>query len=203
MLTIAQIVDFVIASLFSRNGFSSQRPQHLLAHSYQRAGASERMTDNHAAPTSTIPGLVVRYPNRNVETLKHAPWTNVLALLGGNGEEIMLRLLLDCGIFTAIDHRKGIYYQISGESCQPPVPLGEALRDDVTNRSSTVEPGTSQKRAASKRCRSQRSFHSYSEQHWRILFWPQEKEECTPRGCTPAQQYCLLSTAHALCKTGA
>ncbi|GAQ05707.1 hypothetical protein ALT_3028 [Aspergillus lentulus] len=110
----SEIVDFVIASLFSRNGFSSQRPQHLLAHSYQRAGASERMTDNHAAPTSTIPGLVVRYPNRNVETLKHAPWTNVLALLGGNGEEIMLRLLLDCGIFTAIDHRKGIYYQISG-----------------------------------------------------------------------------------------
>lgn len=149
MLTTAQIVDFVITSLFNRNGFSYHRPQHLLAHGYQRAGASERMTDNLAAPTSSIPGLVVRFPNRNVETLKHAPWTNVLALLGGNGEEIMLRLLLDCGIFTAIDHRKGIYYQLSGESCQPAVPLRGALRDDVTNRYSTFEPGTSQKTTAS------------------------------------------------------
>ncbi|KAF7123031.1 hypothetical protein CNMCM5793_001207 [Aspergillus hiratsukae] len=110
----SEIVDFVISSLFNLNGFSYQRPQHLLAHGFQRAGGPDQRTDDHAALASSIPGLVLRYPNRNVETLKQAPWTNVLALLGGNGEEIMLRLLLDCGIFTAIDHRKGTYYQISG-----------------------------------------------------------------------------------------
>ena len=26
----------------------------------------------------------------------------------------MLRLLLDCGIFPCIDHRKGVFYQLSG-----------------------------------------------------------------------------------------
>jgi telomerase reverse transcriptase len=114
MLIILQIVDFVVSSLFNRNGFSYQRPQHLLAHGFHRASGPDQRTEDHAL-ASSIPGLVLRYPNRNVETLKQAPWTNVLALLGGNGDEIMLRLLLDCGIFTAIDHRKGIYYQISGE----------------------------------------------------------------------------------------
>ncbi|EDP48298.1 Telomerase reverse transcriptase [Aspergillus fumigatus] len=131
----SEIVDFVITSLFNRNGFSYHRPQHLLAHGYQRAGASERMTDNLAAPTSSIPGLVVRFPNRNVETLKHAPWTNVLALLGGNGEEIMLRLLLDCGIFTAIDHRKGIYYQLSGLPLSSLEPVKRQLPQEVSDLS--------------------------------------------------------------------
>jgi hypothetical protein len=99
----------------------------------------------------------------------------------------MLRLLLDCGIFTAIDHRKGIYYQISGELFSRPYLWEEALRDDVTNRSSAVEPGTCQKGAGSGCFRSQRSFHSYSKHHWRNRFSPQKREECTPRGCTQAQ----------------
>ncbi|KAF7169450.1 hypothetical protein CNMCM5623_002159 [Aspergillus felis] len=128
----SEIVDFVISSLFDRNGYSYQRPQHLLAHGFQRAGGLDRMTDNHAALASSIPGLVVRYPNRNVETLKQAPWTNVLALLGSNGDEIMLKLLLDCGIFTAIDHRKGIYYQISGLPLSSLEPVKRELSQELS-----------------------------------------------------------------------
>ncbi|KAL4754277.1 hypothetical protein BDW72DRAFT_149996 [Aspergillus terricola var. indicus] len=46
--------------------------------------------------------------------LKQPPWPEVLALLGSNGDEIMLKLLLDCGLFAAVDAKKGIYCQISG-----------------------------------------------------------------------------------------
>jgi len=63
---------------------------------------------------TNIPGIMVQYPNKNVQILQQVPWTDVLDLLGSNGEEVMLKLLLDCGIFPCIDHRKGIYYQISG-----------------------------------------------------------------------------------------
>ncbi|GFF73759.1 telomerase reverse transcriptase [Aspergillus udagawae] len=133
----SEVVDFAISLLFNHNGFSYQRPQHLLAHGFQRAGGPDQMTDNRAALASSIPGLVVRYPNRNVETLKQAPWTNVLALLGGNGDEIMLKLLLDCGIFTAIDHRKGIYYQISGRplSSLEPVKRARELPQELSDLS--------------------------------------------------------------------
>lgn len=49
-----------------------------------------------------------------MRVLKEGPWAKVLGLLGSNGEEIMMQLLFDCGIFAAIDARKGIYYQLSG-----------------------------------------------------------------------------------------
>lgn len=63
----------------------------------------------------SIPGLEVQFPNDSVQQLKRAPWTEVLGLLGDNGEEIMLNLLLDCGIFVAVDQQRGIYFQLSGK----------------------------------------------------------------------------------------
>lgn len=46
--------------------------------------------------------------------MQQVPWTDVLDLLGSHGEEIMLRLLLDCAIFPCMDDRKGVFYQLSG-----------------------------------------------------------------------------------------
>lgn len=108
-----QIVDFVITVLFNRNGVSYRKPQHLLTHGYQRA-TGFLPAGNNTAPACSIPGLVARFPNQNVVALKQAPWTEVLGLLGSNGDEIMLRLLLDCGVFVSIDTWKGIYNQVSG-----------------------------------------------------------------------------------------
>jgi telomerase reverse transcriptase len=62
----------------------------------------------------SIPNVETKYPNKNVQVLKQSPWTDVLALLGDNGVEIMLKLLLDCGLFAAVDVKKGVYCQISG-----------------------------------------------------------------------------------------
>ncbi|BCR95156.1 telomerase reverse transcriptase [Aspergillus luchuensis] len=108
----AELVDFVISSLFSRDKFSRQRPLHLLTRGFRR----ESVHPAHRKRTisCSISGLEVQFPNDSVQQLKRAPWTEVLGLLGDSGEEIMLKLLLDCGIFVAVDQQRGIYFQLSG-----------------------------------------------------------------------------------------
>ena len=98
----------MIDQLFKHHG-PFQRFQHVLTHGLQRASAGVD------APDSNIPGIVVRFPNHNVRTLKESPWAEVLGYLGQSGDEIMLRLLLDCGVFASIDAKRGVYYQLSGE----------------------------------------------------------------------------------------
>ncbi|KAJ5729255.1 Telomere reverse transcriptase [Penicillium malachiteum] len=100
----SEVVDFVIGQLFKRH----KKPEHVLTHGFQRP-----FMGNNAIK-SNIPGVVVQFPNENVSTLKESPWTEVLSLLGQNGDEIMLRLLFDCGIFAPINAHKGSYYQLSG-----------------------------------------------------------------------------------------
>jgi telomerase reverse transcriptase len=102
------VVDFVIWKLFNQNG-SYSKPQHLLAHGYQRPSMGVNALETN------IPGIVSQFPNQNVRTLKEGAWTEVLDLLGSCGDEIMMQLLFDCGVFAAINARKGIYYQLSGE----------------------------------------------------------------------------------------
>ncbi|KAJ5677257.1 uncharacterized protein N7477_002890 [Penicillium maclennaniae] len=101
----SEVVDFAIESLFRKAGY--QRPEHLLTHGFRRLAVGQNAVD-------VIPGVVAQFPNHNVRILKEAPWADVLGLLGQSGDEIMIRLLLDCGIFSPIDARRGIYFQLSG-----------------------------------------------------------------------------------------
>ena len=101
-----QVVDFVIGQLFK----SLQKPQHLLAYGFQRPSMG------YNAPETNIPGVVIQFPNENVRILKESPWADILGLLGQSGDEAMLRLLFDCGIFAPVDAQRGIYYQLSGTS---------------------------------------------------------------------------------------
>jgi telomerase reverse transcriptase len=101
-----QVVDFVIWKLFNNNNGS--KPQHLLTHGFQRPSMAQNVQQ------TSIPGIVSQFPNQNVQVLKDGAWAEVLDLLGSNGEEIMMQLLFDCGVFAAINARKGIYYQLSG-----------------------------------------------------------------------------------------
>lgn len=64
--------------------------------------------------TFNIPGVVLHIPNPHVIAFKTSPWTNVLSLLGGDGENIMSKLLIDCGVFSCVDEQKAAYRQISG-----------------------------------------------------------------------------------------
>ncbi|KAM3433002.1 hypothetical protein MY4824_006262 [Beauveria thailandica] len=103
----AEIVDFVIWLLFSRDKSSFSGPKHLLCDGYRRNA-------NQKADLENIPGVFIRYPNDQVASLKASPWPQLLALLGQSGEKIMINMLVDCSIFVAIEPGWNNFYQISG-----------------------------------------------------------------------------------------
>ncbi|PGH27913.1 hypothetical protein AJ80_00463 [Polytolypa hystricis UAMH7299] len=105
----SEIVDFAIHTLFKKHPASYHTPSHLLCHGFQRA----RPNQEHN-PLEGILGIVPQYPNKNASMLKNSPWTDVLGLLGKNCEEIMLHLLLDCGLFIQANKERETYYQLSG-----------------------------------------------------------------------------------------
>lgn len=71
-------------------------------------------TDDNQEGLSGIPGVALHYPNSHVGTLKTRPWSDLLNLLGKDGEQVMLDLLLHCAIFAGVTNGKGNYYQLSG-----------------------------------------------------------------------------------------
>ena len=110
---IEEVVDFVIWSLFNRTTTGSHRPKHILCHGYQRAIA-QKGVDRTPAAALKIDGLILEQPNQNVQALKCAPWTKLLAFLGKDGPRIMRNLLLECAIFLRLSAGKDNYYQLSG-----------------------------------------------------------------------------------------
>ncbi|KAJ5782388.1 Telomere reverse transcriptase [Penicillium paradoxum] len=116
----SEVVDFVIWKLFNHNSGPYGKPQHLLTHGFQRPVMGQN------AQETAIPGVMSQFPNQNVETLKQGAWAEILDLLGSNGEDIMMQLLFDCGIFAAMDARRGIYYQLSGLPLSVLEPLSAA-----------------------------------------------------------------------------
>ena len=86
----------------------------MLCHGYQRASNPWQLNEDHCAAAG-IPGVVSRYPNNNVNSLKDVYWAAILSLLGKEGELIMLDMILDCGVFVEVTRGQGNYYQLSGE----------------------------------------------------------------------------------------
>jgi len=109
----SDLIDFAIWLLFHRIHQQAHRPPHMLCHGYQRAGNPRRINEDHCA-LAGIPGLVSHYPNGNVDALKDGAWSELLGLLGKEGDRIMLDLILECGIFVAVDGGRGNVYQLSG-----------------------------------------------------------------------------------------
>ena len=111
------LVEFAVWLLFNRLHRDVNRPPHLLCHGYQRAQAPRSTNENHGA-LAGIPGIVARYPNNNVSTLKNGAWSSLLALLGQDGDRIMLDILLHCGLFMLCSGGNGNCYQLSGKTSQ-------------------------------------------------------------------------------------
>lgn len=109
------LVDFAIWLLFHKVHRSSHKPPHMLCHGYQRATSPHYPSENHCA-VAGIPGVVSRYPNENVSTMKNAAWTDILGILGKEGDEIMLSVIVDCSLFAAIDGGRQNHYQLSGKT---------------------------------------------------------------------------------------
>ena len=109
----SELIDFAIYFLFHRIHRRAHRPPHMLCHGYQRASTPRQVNEDQGA-LGGIPGIVSHYPNQNVDILKDATFTEILGLLGNEGERIMLDLVLDCAIFRAVDGGNGNCFQISG-----------------------------------------------------------------------------------------
>lgn len=113
----SDLIDFAIWLLFYRVHQQAHRPPHMLCHGYQRASLPRRLNEDHCA-LAGIPGLVSHYPNENVDALKNGAWTELLGLLGKEGDRIMLDLILECGIFVPVDGGRGNFYQLSGANVE-------------------------------------------------------------------------------------
>ena len=111
--SLSELVDYVIWRLFHKIYRNDHRPPHMLCHGFQRASNPQQANEDHCA-VAGIAGVVSYYPNSNVKALKGSSWTEVLVLLGKEGEKILLDLFLDCGIFIAGEEGLGNYYQLSG-----------------------------------------------------------------------------------------
>ena len=114
--SLSELVDYAIWRLFHIIHRNDHRPPHMLCHGFQRASNPRQANEDHCA-VAGIAGIVSYYPNTNVKVLKGSYWPEVLALLGKEGERILLDLFLDCGIFIAGDEGVDNYYQLSGRFC--------------------------------------------------------------------------------------
>ena len=107
-----QIVDFVIWRLFKRS--SSHKLSHLLCHGYERSASTFRHRGTDGPVNSSIPGLIARHPNSHVHALKGPLWCRLHAVLGEEGDRLMMDMLTDCAIFLPVDEKATNYYQLSG-----------------------------------------------------------------------------------------
>lgn len=126
-----EIVDFALWLLFHRIHRSSHRPLHILCHGYQRSHAQIINDEQIALPG--IPGIVLHYPNSHVGTLKSRPWSDLLNLLGKDGEQIMLEMILECGIYVPVESGKGNYYQLSGAPMTDLKPIAAVKPSDAAS----------------------------------------------------------------------
>ena len=113
--SLSDLIDYTISRLFHTIHRHAHRPPHMLCHGFQRVSNPRRMNEDHCA-VAGIPGIVSYYPNSNVNALKGSCWTEVLALLGKEGDRILLDLFLDCAIFVEGGEGQGNYYQLSGRA---------------------------------------------------------------------------------------
>ncbi|KAF2863637.1 hypothetical protein K470DRAFT_210248 [Piedraia hortae CBS 480.64] len=107
--TQTQIVDFVIWHLIGKDSWN--RKYHLLSHGFYSRIASAKGADVQVVPGA--PGVLVAHHNPYVEALREHPWTALCRLVGSRADEVLSRLLLQCGVFVPVG-MSGNLSQISG-----------------------------------------------------------------------------------------
>ncbi|KAI4267754.1 MAG: hypothetical protein LQ337_008202 [Flavoplaca oasis] len=136
----SEIVDFAIWALFHRIHRQAHRPAHMLCHGYQRRTASK--ADGEQETLSGIQGITSHFPNSHVGTLKRRPWSDLPNLLGKDGEQIMLDLLLDCAVYADVESGQGNYYQLSGLPLTDlqPMAVSKSINTDARKSSGLEAP---------------------------------------------------------------
>ena len=105
-LTRSQIVDFAIWLIFSNAAAPSGKVKHLLCQGF-RKDVTSRSVHRGENVMSAIPGITSTYPNSHVTSMKTSPWPEILALMGKQGEKVMVDLILDCGTFLSVASCQG------------------------------------------------------------------------------------------------
>lgn len=111
-----------------------------MALGYRRAAACPYnvFDQEPGALAGSIPGIVSQYVNHNVATLKSPPWSSLLDLLGDDGEDIMIELLMDRAIFVCIENQKQSFVQISGLPLSLLQPLQHNSPDEPPHQARAV-----------------------------------------------------------------
>jgi len=89
----------------------------MLCHGLQRTKATFQQAGGISGGGGCgIPGLVSVFPNEYVEAMKSPAWAEIPRLLGDSGDQLMIDLILRCGLFAPVASIEGGHYQISGPS---------------------------------------------------------------------------------------
>lgn len=102
--------------LFNRLYKDVPKPPHMLCHGIVRSSTTWQSGNRPA--TSSIPGLATVCTNEHAESIRGLAWHAILRLLGDGGENVLIDLLLNCGLFVPCDAAQGVYYQLSGALSQ-------------------------------------------------------------------------------------
>lgn len=112
-----EVLDYVVWHLFEKTTNGSSRPRHLLCNGLHRGVAPDGST--------LVRGVMQLHPSDNLAQFKTTSWYKIFAALGVDGECILTSLLLDCGVYTALDSGAINHYQVSGV---PIIDLKNAFR---------------------------------------------------------------------------
>lgn len=128
---ILQIVDFAIWSLFRRHT-GSYRPSHLLCHGFQRSAGGGNGNGAEARAVPGVPGVYVTTDNPHVHELKDSSWSSLPGLLGRGAEQILIEMLMDCGLFEPVENSSNTR-QLSGLPLSELKAVAKEIRPLVTD----------------------------------------------------------------------
>ncbi|RMZ79164.1 hypothetical protein DV738_g3553, partial [Chaetothyriales sp. CBS 135597] len=112
--TLAEVIDFVVWTLFKRSPRAYSKPRHLLCHGLQRATPAGNNNPDGSSDSLVCAGIVRQHPNPNIDSLKMAPWLDLFQLLGSHADAIFINMLLDSAVFISLSGGSQTYYQLSG-----------------------------------------------------------------------------------------
>ena len=104
-------MEFALNHLFNSISCQSEKPSHVLCNGYKQSLNSRR------GPERTrlgFCGVNDAEADTNASIMQGKVWQTLLKLLGKDGDQVMLDLILHCGIFVSVSVGKNNLYQLSG-----------------------------------------------------------------------------------------
>ena len=98
--------------LFKNKPRDSRKPNNLLCHGIEQSESGYHQFG--CKQELSLPGLVQRRANQSIEVLKQATWSEVLNLIGGDGELILSNIFMNYSVFVAGQNDSSYIQQLTG-----------------------------------------------------------------------------------------